>query len=83
MEYTGKIIIERIKFAAKMRNTSAKQMLIDLGMNKDTVNTINKSMIKADRLANIADYLNVSMDYLMGRTDIPELQKMIPQEQNE
>lgn len=83
MEYTGKIIIERIKAAAKMRNTSAKQMLIDLGMNKDTVNTINKSMIKADRLANIADYLNVSMDYLMGRTDIPELQKMIPQEQNE
>lgn len=83
MEYTGKIIIERIKTAAKMRNASAKQMLIDLGMNKDTVNTINKSMIKADRLANIADYLNVSMDYLMGRTDMPELQKMIPQERNE
>lgn len=76
MEYTGKIIIERIKAAAKMRNTSAKQMLIDLGMNKDTVNTINKSMIKADRLANIADYLDVSMDYLMGRTDIPELHGM-------
>lgn len=83
MEYTGKIIIERIKSAAKMRNTSAKQMLIDLGMNKDTINTISKSMIKADRLANIADYLNVSMDYLMGRTDMTELQKMIPQEQNE
>ena len=35
----------------------------------------NGSMVKGDSLARIADYLDCSVDYLLGRTDNPEVNR--------
>ena len=40
------------------------------GLSKHTLSNLNKgSMIGADSLAKIADYLDCSVDYLLGRSD--------------
>ena len=52
-------------------------MLEDCGLNKNAISTMlsRNSMPKADNLAKIADYLNVSVDYLLGRTNNPDINK--------
>jgi len=65
-----------IKETLKLKGKSAREMLLACEMNKDTLNTMDKgSMLLADRLCRIADYLDVSTDYLLGRTDKPEINK--------
>ena len=44
-------------------------MLIDLGLGQNSMSNFKTSMPKADTIARIADYLNCSVDYLLGRTD--------------
>jgi len=45
-------------------------MFIELELNKDTLSNMYRgSMLKGDSLARIADYLDCSVDYLLGRTD--------------
>lgn len=69
--YNSANIAERIKNFCKATDIQLKDMFIDLNLNKNTMsNMYNGSMIKADSLAKIADYLNCSVDYLMGRTNI-------------
>ena len=46
-------------------------MLEDVGLGFNTMSNMKSSMPKADNLAKIADYLEVSVDYLLGRTDDP------------
>lgn len=48
-------------------------MLEDVGLGFNTMSNMKNSMPKADNLAKIADYLDVSVDYLLGRTNSPEL----------
>lgn len=57
-------------------------MLEDVGLGFNTMSNMKSSMPKADNLAKIADYLEVSTDYLLGRTDDPG-QKTEPAPQNE
>ena len=68
---------ERIKQTAKAKKISVKQMLEDCEMNKNVISTMlsRGSMPKADNLARIADYLNCSVDYLLGRTDNPDVNR--------
>lgn len=74
--YKSDKIAERIKNTAKAKNIRLKEMLNQAGLNKNTLSNMYKgSMLKADNLAKIADYLNVSMDYLAGRTDNPDVNK--------
>ncbi|MGI6014596.1 MAG: helix-turn-helix domain-containing protein [Oscillospiraceae bacterium] len=48
-------------------------MLRDLQLNKNTLSSMYKgSMLKADSLARIADYLDCSVDYLLGRVESPD-----------
>ncbi len=65
--YNSKEIAERIKMFAKQSGISVKDMLSDLQLASNTLQNMKTSMIKADSLARIADYLNVSVDYLLGR----------------
>ena len=68
--YDPEKIADSIKNRAKERNIQMKDMLLDLGLNKNTLSTMyNGSMLKGDSLARIADYLDCSVDYLLGRTD--------------
>ena len=68
---------ERIKVVAKSRKLSVKVVLEECGLNKNVLSTMlsRGSMPKADNLARIADYLNCSVDYLLGRTDNPEINR--------
>lgn len=50
---------------------------MDLNMNQNTVSRYETGEREPgiDELIRIADYFNVSVDYLIGRTDNPNLQK--------
>jgi len=66
--YQSAEIGKNIKKAAKARKILLKDMLSDLGLARTTLsNMYHGSMISADSLAEIADYLNCSVDYLLGR----------------
>lgn len=68
--YESTAIAEIIKDTAKIRNVQLKDMFLELDLNKNSLSSMYKgSMIKADSLARIADYLDCSVDYLLGRTD--------------
>ena len=73
--YNSANVAERIKKLAKTRNVSVKQLLLDVGLGFNTMANMKASMPKADNLAKIADYLDCSVDYLLGRTDVPEINK--------
>lgn len=66
-------IAQTIKETAKSKNIVLKNMLEECGMNKNAISTMisRGSVPQADNLAKIADYLEVSVDYLLGRTEQP------------
>ena len=75
--YETSKISERIKARAKEVGTSLKSMLELAGVNWNFMSSTLKagSMPKADNLAKIADQLDCSVDYLLGRTDNPEVNR--------
>lgn len=71
--YESAIVAENIKKTAKSKGIQLKDMLRDLQLNKNTLSSMYKgSMLKADSLARIADYLDCSVDYLLGRVESPD-----------
>ncbi len=65
--YNSQDIAERIKNAAAQNNCKLGDMFAELGISANTLHNMKTSMPKTDTLAKIADYLNVSVDYLLGR----------------
>ena len=52
------------------KHCSVSKMLNAVGLGRNTMSHLdNGSMIKADILGKIADYLDVSVDYLLGREE--------------
>ena len=75
--YDSISLAENIKIQAKARNVQLKDMFAELGMSKGTLSSLRTGrMIAADSLARIADYLDRSMDFLMGRTVDPAVKRM-------
>ena len=70
-EYVSSEIAERIKRATKEKGVAISAMLEGVELGRNTMANLKTSMPKVDNLAKIADYLNVSVDYLLGRTDNP------------
>ncbi len=64
---------EKIKELAKKRGKSLGQVEEDLGYGRNTLYKIKNSTPNAERIAEIANYFNVSTDYLLGRTDNPTI----------
>ena len=51
-------------------------MLLDCDLNINSISQISdKKELSSFSLAKIADYLNCSVDYLLGRTDVVEVNK--------
>lgn len=73
--YISSAVAERIKEKMKEKNVTAKRMLAEVGLGVNTMSNMKTSMPTADNLARIADYLDVSVDYLLGRTDNPDINK--------
>lgn len=73
--YNSQNVAENIKKYSKAKKISVKRLLEDVGLGFNTMSNMKTSMPKADNLAKIADYLDCSVDYLLGRTDNPEVNK--------
>lgn len=70
--YISNDIAERIKEFAKKRQISMKKVLSDTGLGRNTMSNLKTSFPQSDSIAKIADYLDCSVDYLLGRTDNPQ-----------
>ena len=44
-----------------------------MGYSKNTLYSLKRQKVSSERLQEIADYFNVSTDYLLGRTDNPKI----------
>lgn len=64
---------ERIKELAKSRGITLGALEEKLGLSRNSIYTIKNKKPSAERLQLIADYFNVSTDYLLGRTDNPKI----------
>lgn len=65
-------IAERIKQRAKSMNISLKEMLTELELGINIISQFSKGReMSYLNLANIAEYLECSVDYLLGNTDNP------------
>ena len=61
----------RLKELRKKKKISQLKMAIDLNMNQNTISRYETMEREADyaTLVRFADYFQVSLDYLLGRTD--------------
>ena len=73
--YNSSAIAQKIKDLAKEKHISISDMLQKIELGRNTMANFKTSMPKADNLAKIADYLECSVDYLLGRTDDPTWHK--------
>lgn len=64
---------ERIKELTKSRGLSLGALEEKLGLGRNSIYTIKNKKPSAERIQLIADYFNVSTDYLLGRTDNPRI----------
>lgn len=71
------ILINNIGQLAKRRGISRNKALMDSGAGKDFVtNTISKGQIPSIlKIAQLANYFDCSIDYLLDRTDEPQSHK--------
>lgn len=78
--YDSSKTAEIIKNLAKSKQISIKDLLEGCGLSKNALSSmaVRGSWMQANNLAKIADYLDCSVDYLLGRTDSPELIKKAP-----
>ncbi|MEJ4199440.1 helix-turn-helix domain-containing protein [Enterococcus faecium] len=61
------ITFERIKELAKKQGKSLNKVEEDLGYGKNVLYRLKNSNPSTERLQEIADYFDVSIDYLLGR----------------
>lgn len=74
--YETKEIAKRIKDRVKFCGFNLKTMLAELGFGINLISQLSGGQnIASINLAKIADYLDCSVDYLLGRTDNPEVNK--------
>lgn len=67
-------VATKIKKIAKENNVVIKDMMQYCGIGINTMSALyHGKVIAFDSLAKIADYLNVSVDYLLGRVNVPQV----------
>lgn len=64
---------EKIKELADKQGISLNILEEKLGFSRNTIYNMKKSTPNVERVSKIADYFNVSTDYLLGRTDNPHI----------
>ncbi len=67
----------RLRLLRKQKNISQLKLAMDLEMSQNTVSRYETGEHEADyaTLIRIADYFNVSLDYLLERTDNPKINR--------
>ena len=72
--YNSQYTADLIKKLLFKKNITGKQMSTDLGLGVNTLSNIRRGDVKNVETFNlIADYLNCSVDYLLGRTENPNI----------
>lgn len=61
-------VANRLREMADLRRVAMQVVLSDCGMNRNAMTHMRKSMPSARSLAKLADRLECSVDYLLGRT---------------
>ena len=64
---------DRVKELSQKRGISLSKLEETLGLGKNSLYALKRNQPSAERLQEIADYFNVSTDYLLGRTDNPRI----------
>ncbi|MBQ5592595.1 MAG: helix-turn-helix transcriptional regulator [Clostridia bacterium] len=67
----------RLKELRTAKGISQLKLALDLNMNQNSISRYENGIREADyaTLIRFADYFNVSIDYLLGRTDNPTFHK--------
>lgn len=67
----------RLRELREKRHVSQVKLAIDLGLSQNSISRYENGEREADyaTLISIADYFDVSLDYLLGRTDNPKMNK--------
>ena len=67
----------RLRELRRARNISQLKLSMDLQLNQTAISRYETGLREADyaTLIKIADYFNVSIDYLLERTDNPEINR--------
>ena len=67
----------RLKELRKKRGISQLKLAMDLNMNQNSISRYETGEREAEyaTLIRFADYFNVSIDYLLERTDVPEMNR--------
>lgn len=74
--YNSPYVANRIKTFSKSKKIPLKKILEDCNLGSNTFShMLHGKAIAFDSLAYIADYLDCSVDYLLGRTDNPEVNR--------
>lgn len=74
--YDTQKIAERIKMRLREKRIHMKDMLSDLDMGINAISEFAKGkQMSCIALARIADYLDCSVDYLLGRTENPQVNR--------
>ena len=78
--YTSHNLAIAIKSIAKQKNIVMKDMLSDCDLGSNTMSSLyHGKQLSFSSLAKIADYLNCSVDYLLGRTNNPDMSSRLPE----
>lgn len=76
--YIAQTTKNRIKHLCKNKKINMESMLLECSLGVNAIRQINDTKGMASfSLARIADYLDCSVDYLLGRTDNPDVNRSI------
>lgn len=67
------ILYERVSELAKKQGISVFELADKLHLSRNSVYSWKKSSPKAETLEKVADYFHTTTDYLLGRTDDPNI----------
>lgn len=67
----GDLMYERIEYLCEQNHISVTKLCLEITGSKGNLSTWKKGNINSESLKKIADYFNVSTDYLLGRTELP------------
>jgi hypothetical protein len=69
-------IIDRVQDTVKIKRFSVNKALVESGAGKDFIANMRKGQTPSPKMfSDLAFYLDVSVDYLLGRTDNPDVNK--------
>ncbi|MDR2655530.1 MAG: helix-turn-helix domain-containing protein [Oscillospiraceae bacterium] len=68
---------ERFNYLLNANNITAYKLSKDTGIDQTLIGRwkVGKQFPAMEKILQLADYFNVSVDYLLGRTDKPEVNK--------